>query len=54
MKHTKVNLRVDDIKEIIETFELIKYVNRGPLCPDEKKMINRILRQCKKALNFDN
>lgn len=49
-KHIKVNLRIEDIKSIIETHELIKYKMGYMITDEEKKMLNRIIRQCKKAL----
>jgi hypothetical protein len=48
-KHLKVNLRKSDIKEIMEIYKLIKYQNgRGA---EENKICNRIIKQCKKAIN---
>ena len=52
-KHIKVNLRIEDVKSIIEVYELIKYQNRGPIEEDEKKTLNRIIRQLKKGLIKD-
>ena len=49
-KHIKVNLRIEDVESIIETHELIKYKMGYTINDEEKKMLNRIIRQCKKAL----
>lgn len=48
-KHIKVNLRESDIKELIDTHELIIYMN-GKEAKEENKVCRRIIRQCKKAL----
>ena len=47
-KHTKVSLRVEDIKGIIQTFEYIKWQNGKK--HEHNKLCNRIIRQCKKSL----
>tara|TARA_Y100000590_G_scaffold407702_1_gene498179 strand:- start:120 stop:287 length:168 start_codon:yes stop_codon:yes gene_type:complete len=53
-KHSKVNLRISDIKNIIGVYELIKFENLGPLEKEEKETLNRIIRQCKKAMKNEN
>ena len=47
-KHTKVNLRVSDIKDMIETYECLKWQNKGT---DDAKDCSRIIKQLKKSIN---
>lgn len=49
-KHKKVNLRMEDIKSIIEVYELIKFERGYLIDSEEKKTFSRIIRQCKKSL----
>lgn len=48
-KYLKANLRIEDIKNIIQTFEYIKWQNgKGH---EHNKVCTRIINQCKKALD---
>ena len=46
--HTKVNLRDEDIKGMISTYEFLVWNNEG----EDKKHGQRVLRQLKKAINY--
>lgn len=46
--HTKVNLREEDIKGMISTYEFLVWNNEG----EDKKHCQRVLRQLKKAVNY--
>lgn len=46
--HTKVNLRDEDIKGMISTYEFLVWNNEG----EDKKHCQRVLRQLKKAINY--
>lgn len=46
--HTKVNLRDEDIENMISTYEFLIWNNDG----EDKKHCQRVLRQLKKAINY--
>ena len=46
--HTKVNLRTEDIENMISTYEFLVWNNDG----EDKKHCQRVLRQLKKAINY--
>ena len=47
--HTKVNLREEDIEKMISTYEFLVWNNEG----EDRKHCQRVLRQLKKAVNYD-
>lgn len=46
--HTKVNLRDEDIRNMISTYEFLVWDNKG----EDKKHCQRVLRQLKKSVSY--